>query len=65
MIAHRLSTVVDADRVVVMDDGRIVQVGPHEELLKSDGPYRRLCALQDSFETTLDKDLVAADDGGM
>lgn len=66
MIAHRLSTVVDADRVVVMDDGRILQVGSHAQLLMSDGPYRRLCVLQESFETALDQDLhIAVKDGAI
>jgi ABC-type multidrug transport system fused ATPase/permease subunit len=47
IIAHRLATVVDADLIVVMDGGRIVQVGTHRELLaEADGLYRRLCLRQ-------------------
>ena len=46
IIAHRLSTVKDADRVVVLDAGRIVQAGPHAALLREDGLYRRLVEKQ-------------------
>lgn len=44
IIAHRMSTVVDADRIHVMEHGRIVQTGTHAELAHIDGPYRRLFA---------------------
>jgi ABC transporter fused permease/ATP-binding protein len=46
VIAHRLSTVKDAHRVVVLFDGRIVQAGRHEQLLGEDGLYRRLIQRQ-------------------
>jgi ABC-type multidrug transport system fused ATPase/permease subunit len=46
VIAHRLSTVQHADRILVFERGRIVQQGRHDELLASEGPYRRLHALQ-------------------
>ena len=44
VIAHRLSTVRDADRILVLDKGRIAAVGRHEELLTTSQLYRRMCA---------------------
>ena len=41
MIAHRLKTVRNADKIVVIDEGRIVQEGKHEELIKTDGIYKK------------------------
>jgi subfamily B ATP-binding cassette protein MsbA len=46
VIAHRLATVRNADRIVVVHEGRIAEVGRHDQLLASDGVYRRLYALQ-------------------
>jgi ATP-binding cassette, subfamily B, bacterial MsbA len=48
VVAHRLSTVVNADQIVVMDQGRIVQQGTHKELIQSDGLYKTLYAQMES-----------------
>ncbi len=52
VIAHRLATVRNADRIVVMDAGRIVEQGTHEELSQAGGLYARLAALQFDMPAT-------------
>jgi len=46
VIAHRFSTIENADRILVMEDGRIVESGVHQELLELDGVYQRLYGIQ-------------------
>lgn len=46
VIAHRLSTVIDADEILVMDGGRVIERGDHAALLAADGAYARMWALQ-------------------
>jgi ABC-type multidrug transport system fused ATPase/permease subunit len=46
VIAHRLATVRDADEIVVLEEGRVVQRGTHDELYHAGGLYRRLHDLQ-------------------
>ena len=46
VIAHRLSTVKQADNILVLKEGEIVEAGTHKELVKQNGLYRHLCEVQ-------------------
>ena len=46
VVAHRLSTIRDADRIIVMNQGKVTEIGTHEELLAREGEYAHLCHLQ-------------------
>ena len=43
IIAHRLSTIKHCDKIVVLDEGKIVEIGSHEKLIKQQGEYYKLC----------------------
>jgi ATP-binding cassette subfamily B protein len=60
VIAHRLSTLAHADRVIVLDHGRIIQAGTHAELAAQPGLYRRLWEIQTRVETDLNRELTSA-----
>ena len=60
VIAHRLSTLAHADRVIVLDHGRIIQTGTHAELSTQEGLYRRLWQIQTSVETDFQAELKPA-----
>jgi ATP-binding cassette subfamily B protein len=54
IIAHRISTIKHADQIVVLDDGKIIELGTHQELLARKGYYARLYHIQ-LAETTFEK----------
>jgi ATP-binding cassette subfamily B protein len=62
LIAHRVSSVLHADRILVLDGGRIVQDGAHADLVREDGPYRRLWEIQGALEDEIGEDLRRTED---
>lgn len=54
-VAHRLSTIFDSDKILVLDFGKIVQEGAHQELMQVDGVYRRLVRAQEAGNHDLSK----------
>ena len=62
ILAHRLSSVIGADRILVLEDGAVVQSGTHTDLIARDGAYRRLMAPQLAGERTTDTELLAVID---
>ena len=67
VVAHRLSTIMDADTIIILDHGQIVTAGPHEQLLAENGIYTRLWQLQHdrniSFDASVDAVFDAASTG--
>jgi ATP-binding cassette subfamily B protein len=59
VIAHRLSTLIQADQIIVLDKGRIVQRGTHDELKSQEGMYRKLWTIQSSVEEELEREMAA------
>lgn len=58
VIAHRIQSVMDADLILVMDQGRIVQRGRHAALMAEDGPYRRVYEMQAQVEVEIERELA-------
>lgn len=58
IISHRITTIAQADLILVMEDGRIVQSGTHEELLAQEGMYKRIWSIQSALEEEMEKSLA-------
>jgi len=61
VIAHRIQSLMNADLILVLDKGRIVQRGKHLELMEQDGIYRRIYDMQARIEVELEQELAGAD----
>lgn len=55
IISHRITTLSEADQILVLDRGRIVQSGTHEELISVEGPYRRIWEIQSTLGEEMDE----------
>jgi ABC-type multidrug transport system fused ATPase/permease subunit len=62
VIAHRITSIQDCDRIIVLDKGRIVESGTHEELLKNNGFYKKIFDIQVSIEDEISEELKITND---
>jgi ATP-binding cassette subfamily B protein len=63
IIAHRIQSVMNADLILVLDRGQIVQRGTHDELMAEEGIYRRIYDMQARIETELEREVASANGG--
>ena len=63
IIAHRIQSVMKADLIVVLDKGRIIQMGTHAELMVQDGVYQKIYDIQTQIEAELEKEVASAELG--
>ncbi len=60
VIAHRIQSIMDADLILVMDQGKVVQAGRHEDLVNQEGIYRKIYDIQTRIEVELEKEIANA-----
>lgn len=58
IISHRITTIMNADNIIVLDDGTVSQMGTHKELIRKDGIYKTIYDIQGSLESELHQDTV-------
>jgi len=61
IIAHRIQSIMNADLILVMENGRIVQRGTHEDLVKDEGIYRKIFDMQTRIEVELEEEIAGVD----
>lgn len=58
IIAHRIQSIMDADQILVLDKGKIVQSGTHQQLMQTEGMYRQIYEIQTRIEQELEKEIA-------
>ncbi|MDP3186728.1 MAG: ABC transporter ATP-binding protein, partial [Anaerolineales bacterium] len=61
IIAHRIQSVMNADLILVMDKGEVVQIGRHAELVAQDGMYRQIYDIQTRIDEELEEEITKAE----
>lgn len=57
IISHRITTLSEADFIIVLDEGEVVQIGTHQELINKPGLYQRIWSIQNALEEEMDEDM--------
>jgi ATP-binding cassette subfamily B protein len=60
IIAHRIQSIMNADLILVLDKGSVVQKGKHEDLMKVEGIYRQIYEIQTQIEDELEKEIASS-----
>ena len=64
IVSHRVTTLADADLILVLENGEIAQQGTHEELIHQEGLYKRVWRIQAALEEELDRETIADGEAG-